>query len=142
VRPRLKRLLESQLFLKDYKLVRVKPDAVRNKRYVYKFEYLTSDNDVFRLADDDLENPLSVETGHVLLMNNKTEFLDLHPFYLFRGWESTGRKEHLCFFKYYSELSKRDPSKRRLIIESSLRAGEHEIDGDDLEALLNSLPVL
>jgi hypothetical protein len=142
LRPELKRLLESLLFLKDYKLVRVKPSRVRNRRHIYKFEYLMSDNDVFQLVEDDLENPLSVETDHVLLMNSKVEFLDLHPFYLFRGWESTGKNEHLCFFKYYGEPSKREPSKRRLTIESILRAGEHDIDDDGLEDFLNSLPTL
>lgn len=141
LRPELKRLLESLNFLKDYKLVRVKPYKVRHKRHVYKFEYLMGDHDVFQLAEDDFENPLSVETDHVLLMNSKIEFLDLHPFYLFRGWETTSKNEHLCFFKFYGEPSKRNPSKKRLTIESTLRAGEHEIDDDDLEEFLNSLPV-
>ena len=140
LRPELGRLLTSLQFLKDYKLVRVKPDRVRNKRHIYKFEYLTGDNDVFQIVEDDIESPLSVETDHVLLMNSKVEFLDLHPFYLFRGWETTGRNEHLCFFKYYGEPSKRDSSKKRLTIESTLRAGEHDIDDNGLEDFLKGLP--
>jgi hypothetical protein len=141
-RPKLKRLLESIRFLKDYKLVRVSPVAYRNKRHIYKLEYFMKDSDLFQSENAEFENYLPVETGHVLLMNKEHDFLDLHPFYLFRGWENTGKKEHLCFFKCYAGTSKRDSSnKRRLKIESSLRAGEHDIDDDGLESLLNSFSI-
>jgi len=140
-RPKLKRLLEPLRFLIDYKLVRVTPVAYRNRRHEYKFEYLMTDNDLFQPRIEDFENYLSVETGHVLLMNSKYEFLDLHPFYLFRGWESTGKKEHLCFFKFYAKSSKHDSSKKQLKIESTVRAGEHVVDDDGLETLLNRFTV-
>jgi hypothetical protein len=121
--------------------VRVTPVAQHNKRHGYKFEYLMSDSDIFQSPIDYLDSYLSAETDHILLMNDKYEFLDLHPFYLFRGWKSTGKKEHLCFFKFYAGTSKRDPSKKRLKIESALRAGEFDIDDDGLEALLNSFTI-
>lgn len=143
--PKIRYTLASLRFLKDYKLVLVTPVAYRNKLHFYKYTYLMSDNDVYSSVEESSESVLSAETGHVSLMNSQTEFLDLHPFYLLHAWERTGMREQLCFFKYYSsqkgvDTPQRRNERKRMKIESTLRSGEYDVDGDEgLEELLYSV---
>ena len=77
---------------------------------------------------------LPLDTNHVVLLDEDYNVLDLHPFYQFHAWESTGMQDHLCVAKQINE------AKNTLKLESLQGSGVTEIDLDiQLSNILNQL---
>jgi len=118
--PRLERLLQSLMPLKDYKLMQVTGLAVRDGRFHHNILSMMGNNPLFQSQVEELENPLPADTQHVILIDQGYNVLDLYPLFLFYAWESTGMQYHLCFLK---QVVGEAPNKR-LKVESTHGVGE------------------
>ena len=81
---------------------------------------------MFQSQVEDLESPISVDTQHVILIDQDFNALDLHPFYLFHAWERTGLQNHLCFLKQVLG----EPPNIKTRIESTHGVGETDLSAD------------
>jgi hypothetical protein len=125
-RPKVKRLLESLLPIREYRLAQVTNVSVRDGRPQHHITTMMGDNSLFPTQVEDLDSLLPADTQHVILLDQNYNVLDLHPFYVFHAWESTGMQNHLCFLKQIVG----QPPKQKLKIESTEGAGESEIEMD------------
>jgi hypothetical protein len=125
-RPRIKRLLESLLPIREYRLAQVTSVSVRDGRPQHHITTMMGDNSLFPTQVEDLDSLLPADTQHVILLDQNYNVLDFHPFYVFHGWESTGMQNHLCFLKQITG----QPPKQKLKIESTEGAGDTEIEMD------------
>jgi Type I restriction modification DNA specificity domain/N-6 DNA Methylase len=132
-RPKLERLLQSLLPLRQYKLAVVRNIEVRNRRPQYTILSMMGESPLFRAQVEDLDDFLEADTQQVLLIDQNYNSLVLHPFYILHAWESTGMHPHLCFFKQVIG----DPPKQRLKVASTQSSVEVITDTDlDLSALI------
>lgn len=132
-RPKLERLLQSILPLRQYKLAMVRNIEVRNRRPQYTILSMMGENSLFRAQVEDLDDFLEADTQQVILIDQNYNSLVLHPFYVLHAWEGTGMHPHLCFFKQIIG----DPPKQRLKVESTQSSVEAITETDlDLSALI------
>lgn len=122
--PKLNKLLESLIWLKNYRLIQITKLTIRDKKYIHDIVTMSGNNALFPTQPEELEAPLEVDTEHVILLNENNNALNLHPFYFFHAWKDTGFKNHLCFMKQINIDS------QKIKYESLEEAGEISIDVD------------
>ncbi len=120
--PKLELLFTSLLPLTDYRLVEATDIQRESGRWQYNMKLMMGNNYLFTPQVVDLDDPISMDTKKVTLLDEDNNALGLHPFYQFQAWESTGYQNHLCFVKQINL------EKNTLKLESLEGSGEVEAD--------------
>jgi hypothetical protein len=120
--PKLEMLLKSLLPLTDYRLVEVTDIQREAGRWQYNMKLMMGNNYLFSPQVVDLDDPIAMDTKKVTLLDEDNNALELHPYYQFQAWESTGYQSHLCFVK------QANLEKNTLKLESLEGSGEIEMD--------------
>jgi len=132
--PKLEKLFKSLFPLQAYRLVQVRSILIREGRLQHNMISMMGNNSIFTPQIEDLDNVLQAETNHVILLDQDYNALDLHPFYQFHAWESTGMQDRLCFAKQVNQ------EKNTLKLENLEGSGTTEIDVDiKFSDILNQL---
>lgn len=97
--PKLEKLFRSLLPLKEYRLVQATNIQVQNKRPQYTMIVMMGNNSIFTSQVEDFDEMLPIDTNKVILFDEDSNALELHPIYQFHAWENTGMQDRLCFVK-------------------------------------------
>jgi hypothetical protein len=100
-RPLLEQLLESLSFLANYRFVRIPAFYYEDGKLVRQLE-IYSGTAPFPEVDTDFEEELSqlkIHRGHLVLLDEDDNALDLNPLYQLIAHKDTGFVTHLCYLK-------------------------------------------
>ena len=132
--PKLKLLFKSLTPIKNYRLVQATNLQVQNGRPQYNMVVMMGNNSIFAAQGEDLDSLLPIDTNKTVLLDEDYNALDLHPFFQFHAWESTGMQDHLCAMKQINK------EKNTLKLESLSGSGETEVEVDiQIINILNQL---